>query len=71
MGSIKKYRKITTFDVMKFVVGTLSAHFQTWVEYIFLILLPIYLGSVLNIYDYRLKSYEEKRMADTRLFKQA
>ena len=69
MGSIKKYRKITTFDVVKFCVSTISALFKSLVEYIFLNLLRIYLGSVLNIYDYRLKSYEEKWLADTRLFK--
>ena len=69
MGRIKKYRKITTFDVMKFCVSTLSAHFHTLVEYIFLNVLRIYLGSVLNIYDDRFKSYKEVWMADIRLFK--
>jgi len=61
MGSIKKHRKITNCYVVKFSVSTISALFKSLVEYIFLNLLRIYLGSVFNIYDkcdYRLKSYK-------------
>ena len=71
MGSIKKYRKITTFDVMTFCVYTKVTPVLILVEYIFLNLLRIYLGSVLNKYEHRSKSYKEKWMADTKLFKQA